>query len=325
LDRIEELMERAPGSIVVHRAGPSGERAFTLIELLIAVTLSATIIYTAFAAFRVVGQSVAISNRMSIENNLLRTGFFAALNELDFWDLYDDRHSANPAANPLRIAGKPFAPLKYDKYQKPNDPCTWWRGFGFAKTAGGTSKWGNFAELSREGHTDAGRAWYPNQIKVMNDKLGVYGSLSYLPGNAIFSWYDSSAMPFKIKGLGVYTDINTPEIKWMPQDIWERTSFDPIAANSKAFDKGERGNLLPSHPAHWPGLAVEARRYIVWSSFIDLCQVEMTSPITGESTRLSFWGVGTSLRGARQQRSRPTDDQKLDTYPSLFPVPVPVQ
>jgi hypothetical protein len=47
---------------------------------------------------------------------------------------------------------------------------------------------------------------------------------------------------------------------------------------------------------------VEARRYAVWSSFIDLCLVQVQSPITGETKRLSFWGVGTTLRGARQQR-----------------------
>ena len=298
-------MTPIPGSFMVRRAGRSGEHAFTLIELLIAVTLSAVIIYTAFAAFRVVGQSVAISKRMSIENNLLRTGFFAALNELDFWDLHDDRSATNPAGNPFRAAGKPFCPLTYDNTKKTSDPHTWWRGLGFSATSATTSPWGNYPELSRIGHTDAVRAWYPNQIKTMNDKLGVYGSLNYLPGNAIFSWYDSSGIT--LKGLG------TDPKECAPQDIWERTETNPITMNGKAFDKGERGDLLPSRPAHWAGLAVEARRYIVWSSFIDLCQVEMTSPVTGETTRLSFWGVGTTLRGARQQRSRPIDAQKLDT------------
>lgn len=267
-------------------------RAFTLIEMMIAIVLSMMIVYTSFAAFRVVGQSVATSKRMSIENGMLRTGFFAALEELDYWDLYDDRNAANPAANPLRAAGKPFCPMSYDPTRKESDPRTWWRGFGFATDAAATNRWGNWPSISRAGHSDPVRAWYPNQIKNINEKLGGYGMISYLPGDAVFGWYESGGSPFTVKG--------------QPRDIWERTAQTPVTANGDNFDKGNRGDFLPSRPANWPGLQVETRRYAVWSSYIDLCQIEVTSPITGESTRLSFWGVGTSLRGARQQRGLDT-------------------
>ena len=266
--------------------------AFTLIELMIAVTLSIMIVYTAFAAFRVVGQSVATSKRMSIENGMLRTGFFAALEELDFWDQYDDRNSANPAGNPLRATGKPFCPVSFDPTKQRSDPKTWWRGFGFATDSANTNKWGNYAVLSKAGHSDPVRAWYPDQIKTINETLGGYGMISYLPGDAIYCWYESGTSPFTFKG--------------MPRDVWERTATTPTTVNGQTFDKGERQDFLPSRPAQWPGLVVETRRYVVWSSFIDLCQIEMTSPITGEPTRLSFWGVGTTLRGARHQRNLDT-------------------
>jgi hypothetical protein len=280
---IEELMSN-------HAMIP--RRAFTLIELMIAVTLSMMIVYTSFAAFRVAAQSVATCKRLSIENGMLRTGFFAALEELDYWDLYDDRNSPNPSANPLRAPGKPFCPMSYDPTRKESDPRTWWRGYGFSTDVSNAHKWGNWASLSRAGHSDAVRAWYPNQIKHISEKLGGYGMISYLPGDAIYCWYESGGSPYTIKG--------------QPRDIWERTSHTPVTVNGNAYDKGNRGDYLPSRPVNWPGLQVETRRYAVWSSYIDLCQIEVTSPITGESTRLSFWGVGTSLRGARQQRGLDT-------------------
>lgn len=286
-------MTASPIFPVTRRAHSSSARAFTLIEVLISITLSAMILYTAFSAFRVVSQSVTICKRLSTENNLLRTGFFAALNELDFWDLYDDRFAVNPGANPLRVAGKPFFPMTYDNTKKESDPHTWWRGFGFSATANETAKWGKFTEISRHGHTEAIRTWYPSQIKNINEKIGGYGMISYLPGDAIYGWYEGNGA--------------VPTMKGGPKDVWERTSDIPTTINGKTFENGERGDMLPSRPAQWPGLTVEARRYVVWSSFIDLCQVEMTSPITGESTRLSFWGVGTTLRGARQQPLRELD------------------
>lgn len=279
------------------------QRAFTLIELMISVSLSIVIVYTAFSAFRVASQSVATCKRMSIENGMMRTGFFIALDELDFWDQYDDRHAANPAANPLRVPGKPFCPITWDPTKKPSDPKSWWRGFGFGTNVAKTTRWGDYSVLSRAGHTGAPdsdvRTWYPDQIKTINEKMGGYGMVSYLPGDAIFCWYESGGSPFTMKGV--------------PRDIWERTSYDPVTVNGKKYYEGEKDEFLRDRPAHWPGLAVETRRYIVWSSFLDLCQVEVTSPFSGETTRLSFWGVGTSLRGARQQRSRPEDAQKLDT------------
>lgn len=267
---------------------------FTLIELMLAVTLSTMVIYTSVAAFRVSAQTITASKRLSLENSLLRTGFQAALNELDYWDQYDDRFSTNPSANPLRAVGKPFAPLAYDPTKHESDPKTWWRGFGFAADANGVpatnaAKWGNYGALSRVGHSEAVRAWYPHQISTINRQLGAYGMISYLPGDAVYCWYETSPSPFTSRGE--------------PRDVWERTASTPVTVNGAAYKDGAFTQLLPQKPLHWPGLRVETRRYAVWSSYIDLCQVEVHSPLSSETIRLSFWGVGTSLRGARQQRN----------------------
>ncbi len=68
----------------------SNQHAFTLIELMIAVSLGMLIIYTATAAFRVAAQSVTTANRLSLENSIMRAGFQLAHRDLDFWTNVDD-------------------------------------------------------------------------------------------------------------------------------------------------------------------------------------------------------------------------------------------
>jgi len=65
-------------------------RAFTLIELMIAVTLGMVIVYTATAGIRAASQSVTMSNRLALENSLLRAGYFAAMQDADWWLAWDD-------------------------------------------------------------------------------------------------------------------------------------------------------------------------------------------------------------------------------------------
>jgi type II secretory pathway pseudopilin PulG len=73
---------------------PSRTRAFTLIELLIAITLGMLLVYTAVAGFRVASQSVSLCNRLSLENALIRAGFQEAHQQLDFWTNVDDPEDA---------------------------------------------------------------------------------------------------------------------------------------------------------------------------------------------------------------------------------------
>lgn len=73
---------------------PSRRRAFTLIELLIAITLGMLLVYTAVAGFRVASQSVSLCNRLSQENALIRAGFQEAHHQIDFWTNVDDPDDA---------------------------------------------------------------------------------------------------------------------------------------------------------------------------------------------------------------------------------------
>ena len=69
---------------------PSLRSGFTLIELMLAVALGSLLVYTAIAGFRVASQTVTITNRMCLENSLIRAGIGEAHNQLDFWTNLDD-------------------------------------------------------------------------------------------------------------------------------------------------------------------------------------------------------------------------------------------
>lgn len=64
--------------------------AFTLIEMMIAVTLGMLIVYTAVAGFRVASQATTLASRLSLENSLIRAGMTEAHQQLDFWTNLDD-------------------------------------------------------------------------------------------------------------------------------------------------------------------------------------------------------------------------------------------
>ena len=67
---------------------------FTLIEMMLAVALGSLLVYTAMAAFRVASQTVTITNRICLENSLIRAGIHEAHNQLDFWTNLDDPDNA---------------------------------------------------------------------------------------------------------------------------------------------------------------------------------------------------------------------------------------
>lgn len=68
----------------------STRSAFTLIEMMIALGLGMLIVYTAVAGFRTASQTITSANRLSLENSLLRAGYFEAQIQLDFWTNLDD-------------------------------------------------------------------------------------------------------------------------------------------------------------------------------------------------------------------------------------------
>jgi hypothetical protein len=79
---------------------------FTLIELMIAIALGMLVVYTAIAGFRVAAQTITAAKRLSLENGLLRSGYFEAQHQLDFWTNLDDP-MAPDAERPLKSTTAP--------------------------------------------------------------------------------------------------------------------------------------------------------------------------------------------------------------------------
>ena len=82
---------------------PHAVAAFTLIEMMIAVALGSMIIFVATAGFRTASQTVTAANRLSLENSILRSGYFEAEIQMDFWTNLDDPTAAD-ADRPLKAS-----------------------------------------------------------------------------------------------------------------------------------------------------------------------------------------------------------------------------
>ncbi len=136
-------------------------RAFTMIELLIAISVGALLMVVAFAGLRAASSAFATGQRLSTENALMRAGFTSVLDELDFWKGSDDPAAGRVALrqvdrsragqdHPLRDGlGQPFTPMKdvwNDTAELPGrwdgDAVSW-----SAHSANQAARWrGNFAE-----------------------------------------------------------------------------------------------------------------------------------------------------------------------------------
>ena len=61
--------------------------AFTLIELMLALGFAVVIMVVAAQAFNAITNTINAINRLSQENELLRSGFWTALHNIDYWDV----------------------------------------------------------------------------------------------------------------------------------------------------------------------------------------------------------------------------------------------
>ena len=100
---------------------------FTLIELLLAIAIGSIVAAVAFITLRFIVVTSQRAHRLELENRLLRNGFLDALNDADFWTLYDDPDDLSnqalrltdtaPTTNPeilwrqTMTYGRPFTPL----------------------------------------------------------------------------------------------------------------------------------------------------------------------------------------------------------------------
>ncbi|MBA3683772.1 MAG: prepilin-type N-terminal cleavage/methylation domain-containing protein [Planctomycetes bacterium] len=197
------------------------QHAFTLIEMMIAIALGLAIVYMAFAGFRAASQSVTAVNRLSIENTLLRAGYHAAHEELDFWRMYDDPDDAT--RQQLRAPELPFQPFTAWTYAggsggteadtgwerrnslnfAPHHPRSWCRvnmtdtvksdcrsgqyGMYSNRTAGASLN--NFWNSSGYSGMNVAHLWYATQLHGLWDQIGTYGMMAYMPSNAIYGAY----------------------------------------------------------------------------------------------------------------------------------------
>ncbi len=200
--------------------GSTPRRAFTVIELLIAIALGGMVAAIAFAGVRLAGQAVTATSQLSTENAMIRAGMMSSFDELDWWHAYDSPNSSGP--QPLRDfdstlgMGLPFTKMNdlwpknaWDgsdgdvgwerAYQWPaNDPRTWWRGnMAERSQSTGIEGWyGLFANIddapaygiSGPAETTPHR-WRHRQFRGLSDVLGYYGLIDYLPANAVYAYY----------------------------------------------------------------------------------------------------------------------------------------
>lgn len=114
---------------------PASVAAFTLIEMMIAVGLGTMVVLVAVSGFRTASQTITVANRLSLENSILRSGYFEAQVQLDFWTNLDDPtrpDTERPLKNDLSVGNKvdwpyndkprglPFTPMK-----KLSDDAIW--------------------------------------------------------------------------------------------------------------------------------------------------------------------------------------------------------
>jgi prepilin-type N-terminal cleavage/methylation domain-containing protein len=342
---------------------PRRDDGFSLIELMIAITLGMLLVYAAMAGFRVASQSITSANRLAMENSLLRAGFHEALNEIDMWTAYDDPESTIAADQALRRAQMPFSQLPttpiimasstatayvYSEseadtgwdptYPWPaSSPRTWWRANAaeWHNSVGRSGDYTQFATIGGSTHP-----WLFNQMDMLHKGLGYYGFCDYLPPSMLYAYIgpdpnqkdkidmvrdfvnagtsfrngdggtsfaqgryrctkDTSYLLVPLKPLGGTGQITTGNI---------RNIYSTGVGTNEGAIKGFMDRSLSSRsqltqkPLHWPEIKVQVARYVSYNRFVTLSKIGFTNSISGQPLELSFTAIGTTLRGARQQR-----------------------
>lgn len=183
--------------------------AFTLIEMMIALALSATIMLTAGAAFRLTSQTMTQANRLATENGLITAGYLAALDEMDSWRAYDDPDDTTRLG--MRTSGMPFSPFSASfsrsgsssfsgadsdrgwdsSYAWPSsDPRTWWNGnqAEWCRT-NNDMRMGTYNLFGCTTGSGPTHTWLYNQMQGLKGALGYQGLCEYMPANTLYAYY----------------------------------------------------------------------------------------------------------------------------------------
>ncbi|HYE07568.1 MAG TPA: prepilin-type N-terminal cleavage/methylation domain-containing protein [Planctomycetota bacterium] len=196
------------------------ERAFTLLELMIAIAIGAVIAGMVIAAARMASDCVTAGNRLAIENQLIGAGVLAACDEIDSWKAYDDPDGGQPLRAMSGPRGLPFTPLAQtwaaagvaaawdggESAWSMHNPRAWWRGCmaeragsdpvnGFYGVSGASVPIGEPAPTYARYGTPPqpppvlSGAWQHDMVRGLEPALGMYGLIDYLPANAIYGYY----------------------------------------------------------------------------------------------------------------------------------------
>ncbi|MBA3847613.1 MAG: prepilin-type N-terminal cleavage/methylation domain-containing protein [Planctomycetes bacterium] len=314
-------------------------RGYTLIELLVAVSIGLAVCATAFAVIRIASQSLTAVERLSIENGLMRAAIHAGFDEIDTWNALDPRD----ASGPLRAAAQPFSAFDWTAEglghaMAQHHQATLWRGCGATHDQ---RRYGNYQVVANRADSDPDKRWYGQMLQRVGDSLGYYALTDYAPGNTIYSYMDSyGTVPDEFKDSGYGADhFYAPTTDIGPRDIHRLTEaggfcisrlFPGVSQNHFSFwDNWGSGfgalittdpanpqwdyaglharsaqplSLLPLRPTHWPEPAVAVRRFVANYRHWATVTIHITSPLSGERMKLFFSSLGTTLRGARAAR-----------------------
>lgn len=384
---------------------------FTLIEMLIAMSLGMAVVYTALAGFRVLTQAITTSRQMSLENGLLRAGMQLAMNEVDFWTTSDDPGKPGDTVidpkRPMRMGGgvtpgMPFTPFPNVKdvvtggpfvddrprFDEPvalprggwnPNPLAWaawdqrtWTRSNLAEAtsvnhAGVYQYWGTFGIYENLDATKSWHHWYGGQVGGLINALGFFGLYDYLPSNSFVTYHGPPPLsaPGSISWAGVPTAL-TQNVSWLctndgadnimharirntngtryflpgPEKATASLSrslakigyngrdrgYAQAVVDEFVRDAGVAQQAIVWRPDAWPDISCDVRRLIEHGHQMTTCTITSMHPLTGVKIVIPFAVVGTSLRGARQQRlpttgwadpfSGPTLDYNTSPYAS---------
>ncbi len=183
-------------------ATPRVRVAFTLIEMLLSMAIGLVICGTVFFAFRVASSTIRKANELALENRLMRAGISRAFDEADFWTLWDDPFDAtaqplrtgvvllqgngNPLANEAPATAPFRANLSFDPdFFDQSNPKVWWRSHPSRVS---DKSFGNYACLATARDSDPDKRWFARSLVTINQAIGHYGLLDYLPANTVFGF-----------------------------------------------------------------------------------------------------------------------------------------
>lgn len=178
------------------QARHSCDAGFTLLEMMLALTIGLMLILVAVATFRATSQAIIRSNRIAVQNQLLLAGISYALDDLDGWDTLNDpadptNQTKRPRLNQATPTdGRPFnqvSPAYAVGPFRASDP-KWWYSYRFI-TAGRERVPGgapapqlpDWERFGKRGDPVAERGFLHDWPYHLYARIGMYGLIDYMP------------------------------------------------------------------------------------------------------------------------------------------------